>query len=355
MRSIKNNSLKYLPIMAGMTLALAVSFSGTPRPVDAGVETAIGSDVKSKELRAITIESWDRDYTKLGYGWEVLTNKDNTYPGAQYNHDYAGPQVERAIKLIKGSPGDIKENLNFDKAYILGIKFAFTFPGNNVVTVRPPRQTDHYMVERPRPYLNELALAGTAKNRSCYKNAKFSRNRKGARPQVVDCVNGIEMPGNVKAISVWINGRGNEYDLEAWLEDWRGDTHILKFGSVDFVGWRPLMVFIPKQIPQEVASYPQIKTLVFRQFKIRNRPNTSLEPVYLFFDELRILTDVFEVHFDGAQISFDEDDCTQKQRLYDVIRKNTRFKEFWPKPVDCSKAPGPAQNIPEITPNDDGS
>ncbi|PKL33719.1 MAG: endoflagellar filament sheath protein, partial [Spirochaetae bacterium HGW-Spirochaetae-10] len=34
--------------------------------VRAGVETAIGNDVTASEMRAITVESWDRDYSNGG-------------------------------------------------------------------------------------------------------------------------------------------------------------------------------------------------------------------------------------------------------------------------------------------------
>jgi len=348
-KRINTNFARYIPLAIGVFVAVAAfgyATSGT-----AGVKTAVGSDVKSKELRALTIESWDRDYTGRGIGWEVHTNKDTSYriiKKEDYKDDLTNPQAERAVKLVRGSPQDIKENLGFDKAYVLGIKFAFTFPGNNVVTIRPPRGVDQYIVERPRPYLNEnILLKPGTKPRSCFSDPSMSQNSKrAARGQIVDCVHGIEMPGSVKAISVWVNGRGNEYDLEGWIEDWKGDTHILKFGSLDFVGWRPLMAKIPRNIPQDVNSFPQIKTLVFKQFKIRSRPNTSQEPVYLFMDELRILTDIFEVHFDGAQIDFDKADCVQKQRLYEVIRRAARYPDRFTQPKDCSKAPGPPQPLP---------
>ncbi|MCS7204222.1 MAG: flagellar filament outer layer protein FlaA [Leptospiraceae bacterium] len=312
--------------------------------VRAGVETAIGSDVSASEVRAVTVESWDRDFSGGGYGWEVHTDKDTKTRGP-YQPIASNLQAEREVKLIRGTPADIRYNIDREDVRILGVKFAFTFPGYNVVTIRPPA-VDQYIVERPRPYLNELALVETYKARSCYQNPALSTVFRTQRAQMIDCVVGIELPGEVQKISVWVLGRGNEYTLEGWIEDWRGDTHILKFGSLDFVGWRPLTVNIPRNIPQSVESYPQIKTLVFKQFKVRSTPETSLETVYLFFDELRILTNIFEPYFDGAQIDFDKADCETKNRLIRILRQHARNPEIY-ELRDCSKAPGPAQPLPE--------
>lgn len=331
---------KFIPEV--IVLSLALLTVALIDGVRAGVETAIGSDVTQNELRAITVESWDRDFSGGGYGWEVITDKDTKTKGP-YQPVASNLLVEREVKLIKGTPADIRYNIGKEDVRILGVKFAFTFPGYNVVTIRPPA-VDHFMVERPRPYLNELALAENYQARSCYQNPELSNVFKTQRAQMIDCVVGIELPGEVQKISVWVMGRGNEYTLEGWIEDWKGETHILKFGSLDFVGWRPLTVTIPKTIPQEVASYPQIKTIVFKQFKIRSTPQTSLETVYLFFDELRILTNIFEPYFDGAQIDFDRADCETKNRLIKLIRHHAKNPEIY-ELRDCSQAPGPAQPI----------
>ncbi len=354
MKNWKDKLARYMPICLAIVGGAAISVYTVKG--HAQVSTAIGSDVSARELRALTIESWDRDYSLKGYGWEVVTNREQTYRGADYEPIKTNKLMERTVRLIKGTPRDIKENLKFDKAYVLGVKFAFTFPGENVVTIRPPRRADgkvidQYMSERARPYLNETAFTPGYKPISCFQDASRSVTRISGRSVVVDCVNGIEMPGQVKAISVWVNGRGNEYNLEGWVEDWKGDVHILKFGSIDFVGWRPMTVNVPRSIPQDVRSYPQIKTLIFKQFKLRARKDTSLETVYLFLDELRILTDVFEVHFDGAQLHFDQNDCNTKQRLLSVIRKNARFPERFPDTADCSKAPetNKVNPIPDIS------
>lgn len=344
--------IRYLPLLGGILAGVGISFHAVKGSAE--LKTAIGSDVTARELRAITVESWDRDFTSRGYAWEAYTNFDDVKAVAKpedYNPSWTGPQSERHVKLIKGTPQDIKENLSNENAYLFGLKFAFTFPGHNVVTIQPPSNIDQYTVERPRPYLSDMALTGQAPPPTpCYKEAGLSMiNTNSARPQVVDCVTGIELPGIVKAVSLWINGRGQEYDLEGWIEDYKGDTHILQFGSLNFVGWRPLTANIPVYIPQDFNEYPQGKNLILKKFKIRARPNARVDTVYLFFDEIRVLTDVFDVHFDGAQIDFDKADCYKKQRILELMRKNARNPELFPLPKDCNKAPGPVAPIPAIS------
>lgn len=67
----------------------------------------------------------------------------------------------RQVKLLKGYPRDVKYlDMSKDKenAQILALKFHFTFPGNNEVTIRPPRTPD-FLINRPRMFINDNAFS----------------------------------------------------------------------------------------------------------------------------------------------------------------------------------------------------
>ncbi|MDH5656259.1 MAG: hypothetical protein OEZ34_10145, partial [Spirochaetia bacterium] len=128
-----------------------------------------------------------------------------------------------------------------------------------------------------------------------------------------------------------------------WVEDWTGRVHILKFGSVDFIGWKPLTTMIPINIPQKQDVFPPTKNLIFKQFKLRSRHDTNQDTVYIFFDEFRALSKIFEVHFDGAQIDFDRADCERKNYLINLLRRNARNPDIYASAADCSTAPGAAE------------
>ncbi|MDX1958738.1 MAG: flagellar filament outer layer protein FlaA [Leptospiraceae bacterium] len=307
--------------LSTVTIAVA-SLVGFAFAQQKGVKTSNGNDLSEKELRAITLENWDENT------WEVFTDKDGisypTYPGANYKYDPKLPptaQAMREVKLVPGYPRDVKYldySKDRGKQNVLGLKFQFTYSGVNEVTIRPPRDNKKYEVIRFRGFVTENDL-----DRNDAKKDPSQRKAVGTYQPIY----GLEFPGVGKALSVWVCGRGNDYELEGWVEDYTGETHILKFGSMNFVGWRPMTAKIPTNIPQFSDTYPATKTAVFKQFKIRSTPKTTGEAVVFFFDELRILTDAFEVHFDGADLDFDSEDCEKKSKLEKQLQDPFRPKK----------------------------
>jgi hypothetical protein len=243
------------------------------------------------------------------------------------------PLFFRDVKFIRGNPRDLKrveylEDGKKDEYNILAIKFQFTYPGYNSVYIRPPRDA-RYEITRYRSYVTDNDLS-----RTDYKTDQEKRSSEAGSRQVIY---GIELPGHIKALSVWVLGRGDDYTLEGWFNDYKGQDHVLKFGSLKFVGWRPLTVEIPTSILQGGNAYPLRNSLVFTQFVIRSTPRTGGEMAYFFMDDIQILSDVFGVHFDGATTDFDEQDCTEKQKLELLLNNKYSYKDF---PVRTCKEPG---------------
>jgi len=271
--------------------ALIVAFGFmTAKEADSRVMTNIAPDLSGEELRAVVVEDFENAQitTELnGDGWYAETNpKKYERADTEEKLKRKNPVLLLEMKLIGGGPNDLKAeewsvtDLGKTKEKILGLKFKFRYPGPNSVSLLAPKEVDW---KDKKPYL-----------RMNYATGKEEQLR------------GLQLPGNAKAVSIWVHGRGNPYDLEAWLEDHRGDTHILKFGSINFVGWRPMKAYIPASVPQTYESYPQTKVTRITRLVLRAqayRPTEELiTDTYFFFDQMKVLTDTYEVNFDGEDL-----------------------------------------------------
>jgi len=233
-----------------MTLSLLILCSGS---VFSEIITNVPPDISSKELTALVIEDFENSPN-----WTVLTVPKKFTKTDEAGKKNKDPLIKLDLKVIDGFPSDMKEqtwqfdNKGMKKSKILGVNFQFRYPGYNSVHMIP------------------------------------------AEP--------IKLPGRAKALSIWIHGRGNAYTLEAWVKDHEGNTHIMKFGNVNFVGWKPLQTEIPVYIPQEVNSYPQTKILTIERFVLRADPREQVTNTFFFFDQLKVLTETYEVNFDGQKL-----------------------------------------------------
>ncbi len=128
----------------------------------------------------------------------------------------------------------------------------------------------------------------------------FSRNNtqialRAVRPRYI--------PGIVKKISVWVSGRGKDHKISIVLRDMQGNVKKLPLGSLGFTGWKKLETSVPIELDQvdvNDAGYG----LYIVGFVIDARFEDTVGRYYIYFDNIRAITDVLE------EAIRDEDDIT---------------------------------------------
>lgn len=136
--------------------------------------------------------------------------------------------------------------------------------------------------------------------------------RRGNTIISVDRVRPLEIEGISKTISVWVAGRNYNHDLFVHLEGYTGKQYKLPMGKLNFSGWKQLTVAIPPTVDQVNPFYappPRDEngnTIAPLNPRYINRQGVafigfSIEPAlletygsyYVYFDDLRVWTDLF--------------------------------------------------------------
>jgi hypothetical protein len=113
----------------------------------------------------------------------------------------------------------------------------------------------------------------------------------------------IQIPGRADAIDLWVWGSNYAYDLEIHLRDFQGIDHVLKFGSIQFIGWKNLRVRIPASIPQAWKYLPRLKNLEVTKLVLWTTPTEKVDDFYLYLDQLKVVSDIFESRYDGDELA----------------------------------------------------
>lgn len=119
----------------------------------------------------------------------------------------------------------------------------------------------------------------------------------------------IPIEGITKTISVWVVGRNYNHNLKVIVSDFFNNQFELTLGKLNFQGWKKMSVAIPPQNPDGVTGiiqrnfhYNSQLGLKIIGFKIECDPMEAYGTYYIYFDDLRAVTDLF------AEDSRDEDD-----------------------------------------------
>jgi hypothetical protein len=113
----------------------------------------------------------------------------------------------------------------------------------------------------------------------------------------------IPIPGRVSNIDVWVWGANLKYYIEIYLRDYRGIVYALRLGDISYPGWRNLRVNIPSSIAQARRTLPAYAGLKFVKFRIWTQPVERVDNFYIYFKQMKILTDMFEALFDGNDLA----------------------------------------------------
>ncbi|MBU1076466.1 MAG: flagellar filament outer layer protein FlaA [Spirochaetes bacterium] len=208
----------------------------------------------------------------------VISDFENTALVGQWILGETSPNCDKDITAVKAAPGGPWGLAVPDegKKTCLGIKSGFKTRGYNYAEILPP-------VFRSDDYPGLKNLFNTIIPNPL--NERF-----------------IPMPGKVQSVDVWVAGRNFRYNLEIWLKDYNGFVYALEMGKINFQGWRNLSRQMPEYIPQEEKYLPKEKPLKFLKFIVRSDPDERADKIYMYFDHMKVITDVYIERFDGDDI-----------------------------------------------------
>jgi len=147
-----------------------------------------------------------------------------------------------------------------------------------------------------------FALAVHAKfDRKGYNYLEFIPAKKGAGGKLEPTP--IPMAGRAQSIDLWVWGSNFNYSMDVHVRDYQGVDHVLKLGSLLFSGWRNLSVIVPSSIPQSRRYIPRFQALELTKIVIWTQPDEKVDDYYVFLDQVKVLTDLFETRFDGDNLA----------------------------------------------------
>ena len=118
----------------------------------------------------------------------------------------------------------------------------------------------------------------------------------------------LPIEGITKTISVWACGRNQGHSLYVLVEDYFGRSYELYMGSLSFSGWKKLTCVVPPSpdsehgIVQHSEYYGDQPGLRIIGFRVDCDPMLSRGRYYLYLDDLRCVTDLYDT------LNHDEDD-----------------------------------------------
>lgn len=108
----------------------------------------------------------------------------------------------------------------------------------------------------------------------------------------------IDIRGESKVFSFYTIGRMYNHRISVMLRNYRGDDFVIPVGRMGHYGWRKMEVAVPPTIDQVDPNYPSRGGLQFVGFIIDLDPMSVRGDYYVYFDDLRVQTDISHESYD---------------------------------------------------------
>ena len=103
----------------------------------------------------------------------------------------------------------------------------------------------------------------------------------------------IVIEGICQSISVWVAGRNYKHWLKGIIQDFYGYERLLYIDRLNFIGWKELSFSIPEVVTQRDFHFVDKQGIKFNGFVVECDPMETFGVYYLYLDELRSVTDIF--------------------------------------------------------------
>jgi hypothetical protein len=124
--------------------------------------------------------------------------------------------------------------------------------------------------------------------------------RRGYNSFTIRPLRPIPIEGITKTVSVWVAGRNFNHDLVLLIQDYFGRNYEIYMGRLNFQGWKKMTVAIPPQstdgvngVVQRSYHYNNQMGIKIMGFRIDCDPMEAFGNYYIYFDDLRAVTDLF--------------------------------------------------------------
>lgn len=113
----------------------------------------------------------------------------------------------------------------------------------------------------------------------------------------------IAIIGTVQSVSFLSSGRLYKHNINLLFRSYTGEPIIIPAGQLFHYGWKRFDIKFPNGIDQTDPHYPKrVGGVVFEGFQIDLDPEDISGDYYIYFDDLRVVTNVAKAEYDGVNI-----------------------------------------------------